>query len=259
MSSSSKQAAGAAPRKSKGRQKVKMAKMENHSNLQVTFSKRRAGLFKKASELCTLCGAEAAIVVFSPANKVYCFGHPNVNTLVDRLAAGMEPPPPPSHLIMEAHRNSNIRDLNIELTRLDTLLRAERRRAQEIDLLRRAGHQQRSLDDLDHAQLCALKESVMEFKKSLDAKLHKEMFNSHPSGVGAGADDTCRFPGFDLPKLSLGFGHLLPYSNGGLPADYSTVNINGGGGAYYGWSNGASSSTLPNDPHAIATNMFQMF
>lgn len=48
-------------RKGKGRQKIDMVKIENKTNLQVTFSKRRAGLFKKASELIsTLCGAESA-------------------------------------------------------------------------------------------------------------------------------------------------------------------------------------------------------
>ncbi|XP_021893988.1 agamous-like MADS-box protein AGL62 [Carica papaya] len=57
-------------RKSKGRQKVEMVKMNNETNLQVTFSKHRAELFKKASELSTLCGAEIAIIVFSPGQKV---------------------------------------------------------------------------------------------------------------------------------------------------------------------------------------------
>nr|GEV95430.1 agamous-like MADS-box protein AGL62 [Tanacetum cinerariifolium] len=33
---------------------------------QVTFSKRRKGLFKKASELCVLTGAKMAILVQSP-------------------------------------------------------------------------------------------------------------------------------------------------------------------------------------------------
>ncbi|PHT64203.1 hypothetical protein T459_31873 [Capsicum annuum] len=67
-------------RLSKGRRKVEIVKMKNESNMQFTFSKHRAGLFKKASELCTLCGDEIAIVVFSPgkANKVYSFGHPSV-------------------------------------------------------------------------------------------------------------------------------------------------------------------------------------
>ncbi|KAL7191621.1 hypothetical protein ACSBR2_023659 [Camellia fascicularis] len=40
-----------------------MTKMENESNLEVTFSKRRSGLLKKASELSILCGAEALLDV----------------------------------------------------------------------------------------------------------------------------------------------------------------------------------------------------
>ncbi|KAJ0553238.1 putative transcription factor MADS-type1 family [Helianthus annuus] len=46
-----------------------MAKMEKESNLNVTFSKRRPGLFKKASELYILCGVEITIVVFSSSQK----------------------------------------------------------------------------------------------------------------------------------------------------------------------------------------------
>ncbi|KAK6151472.1 hypothetical protein DH2020_014107 [Rehmannia glutinosa] len=42
----------------------------------VTFSKRRAGLFKKARELSVLCGAEIAIVVLSRKEKVFTSGHP---------------------------------------------------------------------------------------------------------------------------------------------------------------------------------------
>ncbi|KAH1228055.1 Agamous-like MADS-box protein AGL62 [Glycine max] len=44
-------------KKTKGRQKIEMKKMRNESNLRVTFSKRRTGVFKKASELATLCGS----------------------------------------------------------------------------------------------------------------------------------------------------------------------------------------------------------
>ncbi|XP_074323721.1 agamous-like MADS-box protein AGL62 [Apium graveolens] len=43
--------------------------MTNESNLAVTFSKRRAGLFKKAFEICTLCGVKIAIIIFSPGEK----------------------------------------------------------------------------------------------------------------------------------------------------------------------------------------------
>lgn len=72
-------------RSTKGRQKIEMKKMKNESNLQVTFSKRRFGLFKKASELCTLCGAEILLIVFSPGGKVFSFGHPSVQDLIHRF------------------------------------------------------------------------------------------------------------------------------------------------------------------------------
>ncbi|XP_051126664.1 agamous-like MADS-box protein AGL62 [Andrographis paniculata] len=45
-----------------GRRSISMEKIEKKSNLQVTFSKRRGGLFNKASELCTLTSAEAGVV-----------------------------------------------------------------------------------------------------------------------------------------------------------------------------------------------------
>ncbi|GFP99421.1 agamous-like mads-box protein agl61, partial [Phtheirospermum japonicum] len=73
-----------------GRQKIKVAKIEINNHLQVTFSKRRYGLFRKASELCTLCGVEIAITVFSPAGKAFSFGHPSVDTVVDRYLSGSE-------------------------------------------------------------------------------------------------------------------------------------------------------------------------
>lgn len=69
---------------SSGRQRIRMAKIEKESHRQVAFSKRRAGLFKKASELCTLCGVEVAIIVFSPAKKPFSFGHPSVYSVLDR-------------------------------------------------------------------------------------------------------------------------------------------------------------------------------
>jgi hypothetical protein len=60
-----------------GRQKIEIRPIESEDARQVCFSKRRVGLFKKASELTILCGAEAAAVVFSPAGKAFSFGNPS--------------------------------------------------------------------------------------------------------------------------------------------------------------------------------------
>ncbi|CAK7345464.1 unnamed protein product [Dovyalis caffra] len=71
-------------KQTQGRQKIEIKRIEEKSNLQVTFSKRRGGLVKKASELCLLCGAQVAILAFSPGKKVFAFGHPNVDIVLDR-------------------------------------------------------------------------------------------------------------------------------------------------------------------------------
>ncbi|KAL6494597.1 hypothetical protein OROGR_031397 [Orobanche gracilis] len=53
------------------RQKIEIKKIENLTARQVTFSKRRRGLFKKAQELSTLCDAELALIVFSATGKLF--------------------------------------------------------------------------------------------------------------------------------------------------------------------------------------------
>ncbi|KAL0921191.1 hypothetical protein M5K25_008242 [Dendrobium thyrsiflorum] len=68
----------------KGRKKIEIKLIEKEENRQVCFSKRRQGLFKKASELSTLCGAEVAAIVFSLAGKPYSFGNPSVDHVLRR-------------------------------------------------------------------------------------------------------------------------------------------------------------------------------
>ncbi|KAJ0025195.1 hypothetical protein Pint_08475 [Pistacia integerrima] len=56
------------------REKIKIKKIDNVTARQVTFSKRRRGLFKKAEELSVLCDAEVALIIFSATGKLldYC-------------------------------------------------------------------------------------------------------------------------------------------------------------------------------------------
>ncbi|GAB4828632.1 hypothetical protein Ancab_018297 [Ancistrocladus abbreviatus] len=68
-----------------GRRKLEMKKITSSSSRLVTFSKRRSGLFKKANELSTLCNAQIAVVVFSPAGKAFSFGQPDVESVIDRF------------------------------------------------------------------------------------------------------------------------------------------------------------------------------
>ncbi|KAG6532375.1 hypothetical protein ZIOFF_006215 [Zingiber officinale] len=49
-----------------GRKKVKLAWITNDATRRTTFEKRKKGLVKKVSELATLCGVEACLVVYGP-------------------------------------------------------------------------------------------------------------------------------------------------------------------------------------------------
>ncbi|RZS23619.1 hypothetical protein BHM03_00056585 [Ensete ventricosum] len=54
-----------------GRGRVQLKRIENKINRQVTFSKRRSGLLKKAHEISVLCDADVAVIVFSTKGKLY--------------------------------------------------------------------------------------------------------------------------------------------------------------------------------------------
>ncbi|KAK2384305.1 agamous MADS-box protein AGL62 [Trifolium repens] len=75
-------------KKSTWRKKIEIKKLDKQANKQVTFSKRRQGLFRKASELCVLCDVHA-IIVFSSADKLYCFGQPNTDTIINSYLRGI--------------------------------------------------------------------------------------------------------------------------------------------------------------------------
>ncbi|XP_073123235.1 agamous-like MADS-box protein AGL62 [Henckelia pumila] len=69
-------------KKTRGRRKIEMKKIESKKNLQVTFTKRRKGLFAKAGELASLCGSGIAILVQSPGDKISAFGYPSVESVI---------------------------------------------------------------------------------------------------------------------------------------------------------------------------------
>ncbi|PIA57093.1 hypothetical protein AQUCO_00600074v1 [Aquilegia coerulea] len=60
-----------------GRGKIEIKRIENPTNRQVTYSKRRAGILKKAKELNVLCDAQVALIMFSTTDKLTDFVSPN--------------------------------------------------------------------------------------------------------------------------------------------------------------------------------------
>ncbi|GLJ43156.1 hypothetical protein SUGI_0895880 [Cryptomeria japonica] len=96
-----------------GRGKIEIKRIENRTNRQVTFSKRRSGLIKKAYELSVLCQAEVGLIIFSSRGKLYEYGSHGVTRTIERYkrtyTKGKE---------CEENTNLNIENLKVEVTKL---------------------------------------------------------------------------------------------------------------------------------------------
>ncbi|XP_012572595.1 floral homeotic protein AGAMOUS isoform X5 [Cicer arietinum] len=72
------------PQRKIGRGKIEIKRIENTTNRQVTFCKRRNGLLKKAYELSVLCDAEVALIVFSSRGRLYEYANNSVKATIER-------------------------------------------------------------------------------------------------------------------------------------------------------------------------------
>ncbi|XP_042042931.1 MADS-box transcription factor 23-like isoform X2 [Salvia splendens] len=67
-----------------GRGKIVIRRIDNSTNRQVTFSKRRNGLLKKAKELSILCDAEIGLIIFSSTGKLHDFASTSMKSIIER-------------------------------------------------------------------------------------------------------------------------------------------------------------------------------
>ncbi|RXH85397.1 hypothetical protein DVH24_002495 [Malus domestica] len=68
-----------------GRGKIVIRRIDNSTSRQVTFSKRRNGLLKKAKELSILCDAEVGLIIFSTTGRLYDYASASMKSVVDRF------------------------------------------------------------------------------------------------------------------------------------------------------------------------------
>ncbi|EXC01182.1 MADS-box transcription factor 27 [Morus notabilis] len=73
-----------------GRGKIVIRRIDNSTSRQVTFSKRRNGLLKKAKELAILCDAEVGVMIFSSTGKLYDFSSTSMKAVIDRYNKAKE-------------------------------------------------------------------------------------------------------------------------------------------------------------------------
>ncbi|XP_072968717.1 MADS-box transcription factor 32-like [Typha angustifolia] len=68
-----------------GRGRTEIKRIENPTQRQSTFYKRRDGLFKKAKELAILCDADLLLLLFSSSGKLYQYHTPSVPSVKDLI------------------------------------------------------------------------------------------------------------------------------------------------------------------------------
>ncbi|KAF4355819.1 hypothetical protein G4B88_024989 [Cannabis sativa] len=67
-----------------GRGKIVIRRIDNSTSRQVTFSKRRNGLLKKAKELSILCDAQVGLIIFSSTGKLYDYSSSSMKCVIER-------------------------------------------------------------------------------------------------------------------------------------------------------------------------------
>ncbi|XP_014521488.1 MADS-box transcription factor 23 isoform X1 [Vigna radiata var. radiata] len=73
-----------------GRGKIVIERIDNSTSRQVTFSKRRKGLIKKAKELAILCDAQVGLLIFSSTGKLYEYASTSMKSIIERYNACKE-------------------------------------------------------------------------------------------------------------------------------------------------------------------------
>ena len=67
-----------------GRRKIEIKYIDDKSRRHITFSKRKAGIMKKAYELSTLTGTQVLLLVASETGHVYTFATPKLQPLITK-------------------------------------------------------------------------------------------------------------------------------------------------------------------------------
>ncbi|KAL4291361.1 hypothetical protein GQ457_14G017230 [Hibiscus cannabinus] len=186
--------------------KVEIVKMKNESHLLVTFSKRRVGLFKKANELSILCAVEVDIVVISPGQKVYSFGHHSGYAVIVRFL---------SHErletlhIVEANHNANM----IELQMYRDQKRGDERR--EVNKAIQEKYWWMSpFEQLERPQLLQLRSAIEKLKNGMDLEMTTILdANSQQFYVGNSSNQ-----GMIDNDIALDVGYVVPIMMAPLPA-----------------------------------------
>ncbi|XP_065872624.1 agamous-like MADS-box protein AGL29 [Euphorbia lathyris] len=150
-----------------GRRKIEMEMVKDSSTRQVTFSKRRTGLFKKANELAILCGAQIAIVAFSPGGKPFSFGSPSVHSVAKSFLNQKK------KVSSSSSSAAKLKKLNNRLLELQRQIKTEKKKAQVLEKAMKANNILKSwisLDGMSLDELLKMKRAMEDLREKVTAR-----------------------------------------------------------------------------------------
>ncbi|XP_077318552.1 myocyte-specific enhancer factor 2C isoform X9 [Lithobates pipiens] len=161
-----------------GRKKIQITRIMDERNRQVTFTKRKFGLMKKAYELSVLCDCEIALIIFNSTNKLFQYASTDMDKVLLKYTEYNEP--------HESRTNSDI----VETLRKKGLNGCD---SPDPDADDSVGHSPESEDkyrkineDIDlmisRQRLCAVPPPNFEMPVSIPVSNHNSLAYSNPAG-----------------------------------------------------------------------------
>ncbi|XP_022048496.1 myocyte enhancer factor 2cb isoform X4 [Chaetodon auriga] len=232
-----------------GRKKIQITRIMDERNRQVTFTKRKFGLMKKAYELSVLCDCEIALIIFNSTNKLFQYASTDMDKVLLKYTEYNEP--------HESRTNSDI----VETLRKKGLNGCD---SPDPDADDSVGHSPESEDkyrkineDIDlmisRQRLCAVPQSNYDMPVSIPVSNQNNLIYSHPGGsLGNHNLLPLAHHGLQRNSMSPGVTHRPPSAGGLMGADLTT---GAGTSAGNGYGNHRNSPGLLVSPGGMNKNM----
>ncbi|XP_052002538.1 myocyte-specific enhancer factor 2A homolog isoform X5 [Xyrauchen texanus] len=202
-----------------GRKKIQIQRITDERNRQVTFTKRKFGLMKKAYELSVLCDCEIALIIFNHSNKLFQYASTDMDKVLLKYTEYNEPHESRTNAdIIETLRKKGFNGCNSPEPDGDDsidqspLQEDKYRKSEELDILfKRYGalnkKEHRDSESPDPEEPFSLTPHTEEKYKKIDEEFDKMMQSYRLSS-------TVPPPTFSMPvTVPVSNQSLLPFSN----------------------------------------------
>ena len=172
--------------KAKSRRKIKIEKINDFNSRVITFSKRKARIYKKANEITTLCGANIGMVMFSPTGRPFSYASPSMESIANRFF-NQNLGSNGSNSIMESCRQNRIDELIKECGELETQVGEAKLKEKELrKMIKGRKNDKKWWETPPH-------ELTLQELKQMDARMEelRKTLSNYMHGRTLGASSSC--------------------------------------------------------------------